>query len=178
MGCIALLFGLFAAAVFVASFVVHVLSLIPGTVLPMERVVWLHGLTMLAFFLMLLHYCIVHNWAVRLGCRDTEVQTHMMSQLPPAVALIGVALFLYAILNFVHFAVTVEGSAHFRDGKYVLMKKAVLLREISEAEFHEHRRLDLQGMSGHWLIFSWIAASYFLFVAPRMRNELDNMPLP
>ena len=178
MGCFTFLLGLFAAAVFVASFVVHALALIPGTVLPMERIVWLHGLTMLAFFLMLIHSSIVHNRAVRLGCRDTEVQTHMMSQLPCAVSAIGIALFLYAILNFVHFAVTVEGSARFRDGKYVLMKKAVLLREISEAEFHEHRRLDLQGMSGHWLIFSWVAASYFLFVAPRMRNELDDMPLP
>ena len=178
MGCFTFLLGCFAAAVFVASFVVHALSLIPGTVLSMQRIVWLHGLTMLAFFLMLIHSSVVHNRAVRLGCRDTEVQPLMMSHLPCAVAAIGVALFLYAILNFVHFAVTVEGSAQIREGKYVLMKKSVLLREITEAEFHEHRRLDLQGMSGHWLIFSWVAASYLLFIAPRMRNELDNMPLP
>jgi hypothetical protein len=175
---ITFLAALFCLAIFIASVSVHVLSLIPGTVLPFQRVVWLHGLTMLAFFLMIVHGATLRNRAVRLGRKETEVQPMMERQAGCGVWVIGLTLFVYAMLNFGYFAVTVEGSATIEDGKYVLKKKSVFIREINEAEYHEHRRHDLRGMSGHWLIFSWVATSYFFVVAPRMRAELDNLSAP
>jgi hypothetical protein len=178
VGCFTFQLGLFAAAVFVASLVVHALSLIPGTVLPMEQFVWLHVLTILVFLPVVVHICRVHNRAVRLGLREAELQPLMMRHIPCAVVAVGAALFVYAIANFAHFAATVEGSAEFRDGKYVLMKKGVVIREITEEQYHEHRRLDLQGLSGHWLVFSWLAVTHFFFVAPRVQYELDNMRAP
>jgi hypothetical protein len=170
------LFGLFAAAVFVASLVVHVLALIPGTRLPFGRVVWLHGLTMLVFFLMIAHGATVQSRAVWLGYRKEEVQPLMERQASCGVWTVGLALFVYAILNFGYFIATVEGQADVRDDTYILRKKSVVLREITEAEYHEHRRRDLRGMSGHWMMFAWVATAYFLVIAPRMRDELDAAP--
>ena len=178
MGCFTLMLGLFAAMVFAASATVHVLTLIPGTVLPIEQLAWLHGLTILVFLPVVAHLCRVQNRARRLGLREEEVQPLMLRHIPCSVVAVGAALFLYAIVNFAHFAATVEGSAELRDGKYVLTKKAVLIREITESEYHEYRRLDLQGMSGHWLVFSWLAVTHFFFVAPWVRYELDNLPAP
>lgn len=164
------LFGLYAALVFLASLVVHVLSLIPGEVVSLERVVWLHLAAMAAFFALVVHAALTHNREAGRGYCD-DFHAELLSRVPCAVGAIGVALLAYAILNFVHFAATVEGSAEVRDGAYVLMKKAVVVREITEAEYHEHRRLDVQGLSGHWLVFSWAAVSYFFFFAPRVREE-------
>ena len=165
------LFGLYSAAVFVASAAVHIWTFIPGEVVSLEQVVWLHLATMAAFFLMLVHAALNHNREEQPGCRGRDFHAEMLSRVPCVVGAIGIALLAYAILNFVHFAVTVEGSAEVRDGAYVLMKKSALIREISEAEYHEHRRLDVQGLSGHWLVFSWAAVSYFFFFAPRVREE-------
>jgi hypothetical protein len=80
-------------------------------------------------------------------------------------------LFVYALFNFAYFLATVEGQAHLRDGHYVLIHKSTVLREITEAEYHENRRLQARGMSGHWMIFSWVAVAYFFWVAPRVREE-------
>jgi hypothetical protein len=160
--------GLFAAAVFVASLVVHVLSLVPGTAIPFERVVWLHGLALLAFIATAVHASTSRNRVAHPGRSDTEELTR---HAPPLVWGIGAVLFVYAIFNFAYFMATVEGQADVRDGHYVLMNRSVVIREISEAEYHQNRRLHARGVSGHWMMFSWVAVAYFLFVAPRVREE-------
>src|SRR5262245_54035109 len=99
------LLGIFAAAVFVASVIVHILSLIPGTVLPLEQIVWLHALTLLVFFLMLGHTSILRNRALRRGCNADDVHAVMQRQAPCGVWMITTTTFLYVVLNFGYFLV-------------------------------------------------------------------------
>jgi hypothetical protein len=172
------LLGLFAATVFLASATVHVLVFVPGIVLPMERLVWTHLAAMLAFFAVIAHAAVLRNRAVASGQTVPDATYWLEGRVPCAVWAIGLALFLYAIVNFVQFVATTEGQAGVKDGAYVMQRKAVVLRELTEAEYHVQRAFELRGMSGHWMIFAWVSTAYFLFVAPRAREELESAPVP
>lgn len=174
---VTLVLGLVATAVFVTSAVVHVRSLVPGTHIAFERVVWLHVVTLGLCLLAAVHYAARLTRANRLGWTEKDYQPEIGGRVPCGLMAVGLALLLYAIVNFVHYMATTEGSAEVRVGKYVLMHKARVIREINEAEYHEQRRLDAQGFSGHWLFFSGVAAAYFLLIVPRTR-ELLATPAP
>jgi hypothetical protein len=170
------LFGLLCATLFVACATVHVLSLVPGTVLPMERIIWLHVLALLAVFAVGIHVASVRKHRAAPDSIAADPTAELEKRAPSAVWTIFVVLFVYAILNFGYFAVTTEGQAGIKDNKYVLRRKSRILRELNEAEYHEQQRFELRAMSGHWMMFGWAATAYFLFVAPRLRRELENAP--
>jgi hypothetical protein len=173
------LLGLVAAAVFISSAAVHLRALVPGTHIAFERVVWLHVVTLGLCVLAAGHYAVVANRAKRLGWTEKDYQREIGGRAPCGVWAVGLALLLYAIVNFVHYMATSEGNAEVRDGTYVLIQpnSTRVIREITEEEYHEQRRLDAQGISGHWLFFSGVAAAYFLVLVPRTREFLET-PAP
>lgn len=168
----------FCVAVFVASVVVHILSLIPGTVLPFDLAILLHVGALLALFGVMFHASVMRKRALRARFTPQAIAKANKPQLPRLLTTFGMAVFVYVLVNFSYFFITNDGSARIRDGKFVLMHKSVERRELSEAEYHEHQRQELRGISGHWVLFSGFAVGYCLFVVPRVRARLENVSTP
>ncbi|NWK46471.1 hypothetical protein [Ralstonia pickettii] len=88
----------------------------------------------------------------------------LAERVPPWVAIIGAALFIYAMVNFLLFALhSAGGNPVERHGKYLVMNHGKLIREITASEYAELRTNELRGFSGHWLLFYFVPAVYFLF---------------
>jgi hypothetical protein len=82
----------------------------------------------------------------------------------------------YALVNFAVFIVLSEGGGpHERDGKYVLQEHGTVLRELSEAEYHQQRAYVVRGFSGHWMLFS-SAALVGLVGAASLRRRSVGAP--
>jgi len=170
--------AMFCVAVFVASVVVHILSLIPGTVLPFDLANLLHVGALLALFGVMFHASTMRKRALRAGFTPQVVAKANELQLPRLLTMLGVVVFVYVVVNFSYFLITNDGAARIRDGKYVLIQRKMNPRELSEAEYHELQRQELRGMSGHWIFLSGLAVGYCLFVVPHVRARLENVSTP
>ena len=53
-----------------------------------------------------------------------------------------------------------------------------IVREVNEEEFRDKQRLEVRGVSGHWMLFSALPTLYFLAVYPRVRAALTPPPEP
>jgi hypothetical protein len=85
--------------------------------------------------------------------------------LPSWVAVLGGAVFVYAIANFALFiAHTGGGSPVYEHGQYLLMEHGKLIREITSTEFAAFKANELRGFSGHWLVFYFVPSAYFLYI--------------
>lgn len=92
----------------------------------------------------------------------------MAKRLPPWVGLLSIAIFIYVVLNFLLFMYHgVEADAVLKDGKYFLASHGRPIRELTAAESTAFKANELRGISGHWLIFYFVPAAYFLFDAGR-----------
>jgi hypothetical protein len=91
-----------------------------------------------------------------------------------------IAMFIYALLNFAYFAFRQEGMpAREPDGTYALRNKGKFVRTISTQEYHAHRALHARGISGHWMLFYFLAAGILLDARhrpARTRQETDSLP--
>jgi len=88
----------------------------------------------------------------------------MRALIPGWVFLVGVAVSIYAVLNFALFIVSTQGGIpSIQDGKYVLENHGRLVREITQAEYVAFRANELRGFSGHWLVFYFVPFAYFMF---------------
>jgi len=68
-------------------------------------------------------------------------------------------VFAYAIVNFVLYAIQSHGGGPgIEDGRYVLSRHGDVLRFLTEEDWHGYRALQLRGVSGHWMLFSLLAA--------------------
>ncbi len=75
--------------------------------------------------------------------------------------------FFYAILNFVIFIFLSKGyTPEINNGKYVLQSAGVVIKEITENEYHWQQAYVLRGFSGHWMAFYLIPALYFGYQRP------------
>ena len=63
-------------------------------------------------------------------------------------------------------------------GRYFLVNKGTVLREISEEKFHHLEVLDDRSTSAVWMLFYGFAAIVFLFVAPMIEAERERSSLP
>ncbi|MBB6241945.1 hypothetical protein [Rhodanobacter sp. MP1X3] len=91
----------------------------------------------------------------------------MAKGLPPWAAVLGGAIFVYAIVNFALFLLHSEGgNPTVENGKYLLMEHGALIRELTPTEFTALKANELRGFSGHWLLFYFVPAAYFLFWKP------------
>jgi hypothetical protein len=88
----------------------------------------------------------------------------MRALVPARVYVVGLAIVIYAIVNFVLFAAATEGgNPAIEAGRYVLQIHGRLVRELSFAEYEALRANELRGFSGHWLFFYFVPFAYFLF---------------
>lgn len=87
---------------------------------------------------------------------------------PPWLFAAGIALFVYAGINFFLFMqITEGGNPVIENGKYLLKEHGSLIRELTPAEYGAHRANEVRGFSGHWMVFYFMPMAYFLFVRPR-----------
>ena len=91
----------------------------------------------------------------------------MAKGLPQWVAVLGGAIFVYAFVNFALFLLQSEGgNPMVENGKYLLMEHGKLIRELTPTEFTALKANEVRGFSGHWLVFYFVPAAYFLFWKP------------
>lgn len=70
-----------------------------------------------------------------------------------------IAGFIYAMLNFVWFAISNHGTPGLRDGEHVLLNHGKVIKTITAAENLQYRALEIRGFSGHWIAFSGAVAA-------------------
>jgi len=88
----------------------------------------------------------------------------MRALVPGRVFAVGLAIFIYAIINFMLFAAATQGgNPAIEAGQYVLKNHGRLVRELSFAEYEGLRANELRGFSGHWLFFYFVPFAYFMF---------------
>jgi hypothetical protein len=84
--------------------------------------------------------------------------------LPHWVAILQTAIFAYALVNFALFIFHSEGgNPTIEHGKYLLMEHGRLIRELTPTEYTAFKANEVRGFSGHWLLFYFVPAAYFLF---------------
>jgi len=161
---------LFAAAVLIVSLVVHVSTFLG--IDPMERwpgVMFIHVAIFPPFIAAICY-------ANRIGGPEQGCQDRVINSAPRWLRILTGLLFAYALVNFAIFLVLVEGGGpHERDGKYFLQSHGTVLRELSEAEYHQQRAYVVRGFSGHWMLFS-SAALMGLVGAARLRRQSTGAP--
>ncbi|WP_233869839.1 hypothetical protein [Paraburkholderia adhaesiva] len=83
---------------------------------------------------------------------------------PNWVAVLGGMIFVYVVMNFLLFMLHTEGGMPaVQDGKYVLLNHGKFIRQLTPSEFTAFKANELRGFSGHWLLFYFVPAAYFLF---------------
>lgn len=66
---------------------------------------------------------------------------------------IGIAGFIYALINFSLFASSQIGTPDIQNGHYVLQEHGQLIKTITETEYHHYKANEVRGFSGHWIAF-------------------------
>lgn len=153
--------GMLALAGFLLSLAAHVAALSGIDVAGAVPAVWsLHAGLFAVFipFVLSTRQALAGNVPLR----------ELAKGVPPWVAVLGGALFAYALLNFLLFLLHTEGgSASAEGGKYLLKDHGRLIREITATEFAAFRANEVRGFSGHWLVFYFVPAAYFLCWKPQ-----------
>jgi hypothetical protein len=161
-----------AAAVLIVSLVVHASTFLG--IDPMARwpgVMFIH-VAIFPPFIAAIYY------AGRTGGPEQGRQDRVFNSAPRWLRILTGLFFAYALVNFAVFMVLVEGGGpHERDGKYFLTSHGTVLRELSEAEYHQQRAYVVRGFSGHWMLFS-CAALTGLVGAARLRRRSAGAPAP
>jgi hypothetical protein len=94
--------------------------------------------------------------------------TQLKAMFPGWMLVLLVAVMVYAALNFALFIMGTEGgSAMLRDGRYVLSEHGRVIREITREEYLGFEANVVRGFSGHWLVFYFVAAAYYLLRRPQ-----------
>jgi hypothetical protein len=152
-----------ACAVFVASLAAHVATFLG--IDPMETVPGVMGLHFLIFppFIAGIVYCKTAPGGELTG---NQVQAAAPRWLPWLTGL----CFVYAFVNFGLFMVLSGGGGPKESGgKYYLSSHGRVVRELTEAEYHQQRAYVVRGFSGHWMLFS--SAALLMIVGSRARPE-------
>lgn len=176
MVTLAKLLGHFSLAVFLASLGLHVAGYVPGAPLALDWAKWMHFAVFACFLAMAAHGAALQR-AIRRRVRDEEaVEPWFEAQVPRWVWGVGGPFFVYVLASAVFYFATHEGQAHVVDGKFALTSHGRVIREVSEPEFRDAQRLEVRGVSGHWMLFTAIPAAYFLVISPRARAALAAPP--
>lgn len=141
---------------FVLSLVAHLAASAGINVLALIPLVWLLHLGIFVVFLPF-----VAQTRNRLGTKTSL--TGLRAVMPDWALLLGAALFFYALINFLLFVFTAEGSASIRDGRFVLQDHGRLIRELTANEYAVCQAKVIRGFSGHWLVFYYLPFAWFTF---------------
>jgi hypothetical protein len=152
--------GSLALVGFLASLIVHFQALMGIDVASSVPSVWfLHG----GIFVVFLPFVLLS----RKDFTGNKSLFAMAKGLPRWVAALGGVIFVYAIINFAVFMVNTDGGSPVAEnGRYLLMEHGKLIREITATEFAAFKANEVRGFSGHWLVFYFVPAAYFLFWKP------------
>jgi hypothetical protein len=160
------------AAVLVVSLVVHASTFLG--IDPMER--W-PGV-MLIHVAVFPPFIAAGIFASRTTGKQPRGQDRVFNSAPRWLRILTGVFFAYAFLNFAAFMILAEGGGpEERDGKYYLMSHGRVIREITEAEFHQQQAHVVRGFSGHWMLFSCAALTFLVGVA-RLRRRSAGAPAP
>jgi Ca2+/Na+ antiporter len=83
--------------------------------------------------------------------------------LPKWLIAIYTLLSLYLMANFIIFVFGPKGQPGIIDGKYVLQSHGHIISELDKREYDIASAQMLRGFSGHWIIFSLVAATGLFF---------------
>ncbi|UVE68227.1 hypothetical protein L2Y90_29415 [Burkholderia pyrrocinia] len=148
--------GAIALIGFVISFVVHVTALMGVDLVALIPGIWV--LHVGIFFV-----CIPFVFLSRKELGRERALSRLRKGLPSWITVVGTMLFIYALANFFLFMLHTEGgNPAVQDGRYVLLNHGKLIRELTTSEFAAFKASELRGFSGHWLLFYFICAAYFL----------------
>ncbi len=78
---------------------------------------------------------------------------------PPWLMLIAGLGFGFAIFTWFNLLNSAEGIPEFKNGEYVLMEHANIIRTITLEEYNQARADSTRGFSGHWIFFYGAAAA-------------------
>ena len=94
------------------------------------------------------------------------------ADVPRWVAVLGAMLFVYAMVNLFLFTQHTEGgNAVIQHGKCVLLNHGKFIRELIASEYTVLKANELRGFSGHWLLFYFMPAAYFLLRKPDAQSR-------
>jgi hypothetical protein len=173
MATLAKLLGRFSLAVFLVSLGLHVAGYVPGAPLSFDRVKWLSVAAFACFLLMGAHVSALDRTIRRRVRGEEAVQTWFDAQIPRWVWSVGGLFFVYVIVSAAVYFTVYEGQPRIKEGAFALTSHGRVVREVSEREFRDAQRLEVRGVSGHWMLFSAIPTVYFLVVYPRARTALN-----
>lgn len=172
----ALVLGWLSLAAFLASLGLHVAGYVPGAPLSFDQTKWLAVATFACFLAMAAHVGAL-NRAIRRRVRtDEAVEPWFDAQIPRWAKWVFGPFFVYVIASAAVYFSAHEGSPEIKDGAFALTSHGRVVRRVSEQEFRDAQRLQVRGVSGHWMLFSAIPAAYFLAVYPRARAALAVSP--
>jgi hypothetical protein len=162
-----------AAAVLLVSAAAHASTFLGIDPIAMWPGVMLIHLAIFPPFFAALYY------APRSAGKEQRHQDNVIAAAPAWLRILAGVCFIYAFVNFGIFIVLSEGGGpHERDGRYFIMSHGTVLRELSEAEFHQHQAYEVRGFSGHWMLFS--SASLMVLVGTarlrRRRSAASDQP--
>lgn len=151
-----LLIGLVSLIGFLLSLAVHISALLGTDVSAHWPAVWLLHVGVFAVF-----FPFVFFSRRALGKKPTFAE--IRSAFPAWVVMLGIAMFVYAALNFLlAFRALDGGSPAVRDGAYVLLNHGTLIRELTQAEYSLFKANEIRAFSGHWLVFYFLPFAYFM----------------
>jgi hypothetical protein len=154
----------FAAALLIVSLVVHVSTIAgidPTEVFP--GVMFVHIAVLLAFAATIYY---VRRYAGK------DQLKRVTDHAPGWLLNIAVVFFAYALVNFAicMFVLWGVSQATQRDGKYVVLARNAVVREITAAEYHWQQADVVRAFSGHWVMFSSLALTFLVGVANLRRR--------
>ena len=100
----------------------------------------------------------------------------LSSLAPRPVRIIGYLLLYYCFINFFYLGLSgkVEGEPTVKNGGYFLKEKDKILHELNKAEYLQANAYLVRLITGHFMMFCWLPAVYFLLVYP----QLDKLKAP
>jgi hypothetical protein len=142
------------------SLIVHVTTFFGVDLMQSISWIWvLHIGIFVLFFLMNPSFRAWHiNW------------NDFFSPMPYWTKTLAGIFFIYAFINFaIFFFLSKDGSPEIINGKYVLQSGTLIIKELTESEYHWQQAYILRGFSGHWMIGYLIPALYFWYPKPSSR---------
>ena len=162
----------FAAAMLLVSLVVHA-----STFLGIDPMAKWPGV-MLIHLAVFPPFIAAGSYASRAGGKEPVGQDRVFNSAPRWLRILTGVFFVYALVNFAIFLVLCEGGGpHERDGRYLLTSHGKVIREISEAEYHQQQAYVVRGFSGHWMAFSCVALT-MLVGTLKLRHRSTAPPAP
>jgi hypothetical protein len=177
------LLGYLSLCAFALSAIAHVLTFVPSVRVSMSYTWWLRLAAMAAFGAMFVSMSFLQrrrpggvnpnpmDWRTSKRL-EREFSNDMEPFVPRYLYYAETAMFAYVLISFtLFFWQAIDGSPKADRGKFFLVQRHKVVRQIAESEFHRREASIVRGFSGLWMFFSIRPAMYSLFVEERLRGK-------